>query len=86
MGKGGRARFAELSSPRDKTIILGMRTDPEPENPIRLARSVHSDGAIVNADSDRPEIARFLEVERRVLRMRLEEGEAPAGCLADVRG
>jgi hypothetical protein len=47
----------------DHSLILVVRTDP---NPDEVRAILHSDGAVIDADSRRPEIPDSFEMKRRV--------------------
>jgi hypothetical protein len=44
-------------------IVVGMATNPEPDEPVRR---FDRERAVVSADASRPELAHLLEVKRRM--------------------
>lgn len=65
-------RVSERSSVRDDAIIVRVRSNPEPQKSIR---HVYRKRTIMNADADRVEPLDSLEMQRRMLRVRLEQCE-----------
>ena len=53
----------------NKLVVISMRADPEPDNRTVI---VQSEGSVVRADADGPELSYLLEVERWVMRIGLE--------------
>ena len=64
----------------DQFIVVGMRSDPEPE-----ATSIDVDrkGAIAQSDSDGPETADPLELQRRMPRIAFEKRISGVGKLSN---
>jgi len=66
----------------DQLVILCVRPDPYPVDPLR---DVRSQGAIMITNTNRPQGTDALEVKRRVTWVRLEKSIVLVGQLSDVR-
>ena len=64
-------------------VVLGMGSDPVPENPLRR---LHTYGPVVLAHPHGPMPSDLLEVQGRMTRAFLQEGEVLVGQLLDVDG
>jgi hypothetical protein len=64
----GRHRYALLAH---ELVVLCVGADPKPGN---ARRNCHTERAIMKTDTHRREPADALEVERRMLRIRLQQG------------
>jgi hypothetical protein len=53
-----------------QSVVFGVAADPNPENSIR---QLHTDGTVVDADTRRPKAAGFLEMERGMFGVCLEQ-------------
>ena len=56
----------------DQPLVLVMRTDPDP-NKVRTI--LHCEGAVIDPDPHGPQLSDFLEMQRGVRRVRLQEFE-----------
>src|SRR3990172_7763718 len=59
-----------------------MAADPEPQASVG---NLDRQRAVMEADADRPELSNFLQMERRVLGVRLEELKGPIGVFLHER-
>ena len=60
----------------DEAVVFGMRTNPEPRDSIIGLRS---ESTVRKPHPNRPESPDFLEVKRRMSRIRLQKLEVPPG-------
>jgi hypothetical protein len=58
----------------DQLVILGVRTDPKPNDPVR---GLDANRAMMDTDSRRPEAADFFEVKRWISRVPFQLLETP---------
>ena len=64
---------------RQEFVVSRVRTDPKPQNPVRLLRAQRS---VTDPDAYRPKLAvlsDFLEMQRPMMRIGLEECEILVG-------
>lgn len=64
------ARLPGEASSAHKSVVPVVIANPEPEQP---ARDLYRKCAMMKADTSRPEAARLLKSERRVLRVLLQD-------------
>lgn len=78
--------LSEHSFLLDESVILGMRSDPEPDDGPFLTRRINSDCTVVNASSDGPELAYLLQVQGWMHRIGLQQFEVLVGRMPYARG
>jgi hypothetical protein len=64
-----------------QSVILGMRSNPEPQD---IAFVLHRHGSVVEADTDGPEAANLLKVQRRMTWILTQQRIAPVGKVLDI--
>ena len=73
-------RAGPSALPFDQPLIFVMGTDPDPDE---ICAVFHGDGTVIDPDSCGPQIPNFLEMQRGVCWIRLQEGEVLAGKSLD---
>jgi hypothetical protein len=63
----------------DQPVVFSVGSDPEPDQGIFF---LHSQSPVLSADSYRPELIHFFEVQRRVSRIFFEQIEGGVGQIA----
>ena len=64
---------------RHKRIVISMVADPEPQKP---AFDTHREHTMAKSNASRPEVANFLQPQRRVVRVALEKHKCCVGMSA----
>lgn len=70
----------------DETVVLRMGTDPKPKDTRIIAGHIDTQGAVMDTRSYRPQLTNFLEVQRRMHGVILQQGKAFVGRLTDMWG
>lgn len=60
----------------NELVIVGVRPDPEP---LYAALNIVAQGPVMDTDACRPEFSNTLEVQRRMMRVGLEQFEVSVG-------